>query len=95
MQLVSVQELSNIHKVYEKLKTSVSASSEQGVSSINLIHKDLVPELRSIVMDFYKWQQKEVRPLFIKIRKYAVILTLLHQVSLRTSLSVSRLGVMS
>lgn len=80
MRFVSVQELSNVHKLYDKLKKSVSASSEQGVSSVNLIQKDLVPDLRSVVMDFYKWQQKEVRTRFIKIRKYAVILTLLHRV---------------
>lgn len=95
VQFVSLQELSNIHELYDKLKTSVSASSEQGVSSINLIHKDPVPELRSIVMDFYKWQHKEVRPLFIKIRKYVVILTLLRLFSLHASLSSSCLGMMS
>lgn len=61
MPFVSVQELSNINELYEKLKTSVSASSEQTLSSINLIRKDLVPELRSTVVDFYKWQHRKVK----------------------------------
>lgn len=61
MLIVSVQELSNIHELYEKLKTSASASSEQTVSSINLIQSDFVSGLRSSVVDFYKWQQKKVR----------------------------------
>lgn len=60
MLFVSVQELSNINELYEKLKTSVSAS-EQAVSSVNLIRKDLVPELRSTVVNFYKWQHRKVK----------------------------------
>lgn len=55
-----MQELSNIHDLYDKLKTSVTSKSEQS-SSVNLIRKDLVPQLRSSVVDFYKWQQKKVR----------------------------------
>lgn len=57
---LDVQELSNIHEVYAKMKTAVAASSEQAVSSINLIRKNLAPDLHGTVMDFYKWQQKEV-----------------------------------
>lgn len=55
-----VQELSNIHEVYAKMKTAVGASSEQAVSSIDLIRKDLTLDLHGTVMDFHKWQQKEV-----------------------------------
>ncbi|KAM7403755.1 hypothetical protein PAMA_004269 [Pampus argenteus] len=51
-----LEELSNIHDLYEKMKTSVS---EQANLSTNLTRKDLVPELRSTVMDFYKWQQRK------------------------------------
>lgn len=55
-----LQELSNIHELYAKMKTAVTASSEQAVSSIDLIRKNLVPELHGTVMDFYKWQQSGV-----------------------------------
>lgn len=61
-ELISVdllEELSNIHELYEKMKTSVSSTSEQAVSSVGLIRKDLVPQLRSTVVDFYKWQQRK------------------------------------
>ncbi|XP_059209765.1 snRNA-activating protein complex subunit 1b [Centropristis striata] len=57
-----LEELSNIDELYGKVKTSVSGMLEQGASSINLIRKDLVPELRSTVVDFYKWQQKRRGP---------------------------------
>ncbi|XP_073339783.1 snRNA-activating protein complex subunit 1b [Pagrus major] len=53
-----LDELSNIHGLYDKLKTSVSSTSVHN-SSMNLIHKDLVPQLRSSVVDFYKWQQRK------------------------------------
>lgn len=55
-----LQELSNIHELYAKMKTAVTASSEQAVSSVDLIRKNLVPELHGTVMDFYKWQQSGV-----------------------------------
>lgn len=55
-----LQELSNIHEVYAKMKTAVAASSEQAVSSIDLIRKNLVPNLQGAVMNLYQWQQKEV-----------------------------------
>lgn len=54
-----LEELSNIHELYEKLKTSVSSAAEQQVSSVNLIRKDLIPKLRGTVVDFYKWQQRK------------------------------------
>ncbi|GAA6227422.1 snRNA-activating protein complex subunit 1-like [Lates japonicus] len=54
-----LEELSNIHGLYEKLKTSVSSMSEQADSSLNLTHKDLVPQLRSTVVHFYNWQQRK------------------------------------
>ncbi|XP_044023670.1 snRNA-activating protein complex subunit 1b [Siniperca chuatsi] len=54
-----LEELSNIHELYENLKTSVFSSSEQAGSSVNLISKDLVPQLRSTVVDFHKWQQRK------------------------------------
>lgn len=60
LMFLDMQELSNIHEVYAKMKTAVAASSEQAVSSINLIRKNLAPDLHGTVMDFYKWQQKEV-----------------------------------
>ncbi|XP_075963525.1 snRNA-activating protein complex subunit 1b [Anarhichas minor] len=57
-----LEELSNIDEHYGKLKTSVSSESEPADSSINLIRKDLVPQLRSTVVDFYKWQQRKSGP---------------------------------
>ncbi|XP_042292702.1 snRNA-activating protein complex subunit 1b [Thunnus maccoyii] len=54
-----LEELSNVHDLYEKMKVSVASSSEQAPSSVNLIRKDLVPQLRGTVVDFYKWQQKK------------------------------------
>lgn len=55
-----MQELSNIHEIYAKMKTAVAASSEQKVSSVDLVRKNLVPELHGTVMDFYTWQQRAV-----------------------------------
>ncbi|XP_038556374.1 snRNA-activating protein complex subunit 1-like [Micropterus salmoides] len=54
-----LEELSNIHELYEKLKASVSSTSEPAVSSVNLLRNELVPQLRSSVVDFYNWQQKK------------------------------------
>lgn len=56
-----VQELSHIHGLYGKMKESVFPSTEQSVSSIQLIRKDLVRELRRTVVDFYQWQYSKVR----------------------------------
>lgn len=81
-----MQELSNIHDLYDKLKTSVTSKSEQS-SSVNLIRKDLVPQLRSSVVDFYKWQQKKVR-LIVRQNVDEVILMILHLGSLCTLCSL-------
>ncbi|XP_076604959.1 snRNA-activating protein complex subunit 1b [Chaetodon auriga] len=56
-----LEELSNIHEIYEKLKTSVLSETEQPSSSVSLIRKDLVPQLRGTVVDFYEWQQRKDR----------------------------------
>lgn len=55
-----VQELAHIHGLYTKMKESVSPAREQSVSSVQLIRKDLVLELRRTVVDFYQWQCKKV-----------------------------------
>lgn len=63
-ELISIgmlEELSNIHKLYEKLKAKTGVTSETD-SSVNLIRKDLVPQLHSTVLDFYLWQQKKSAP---------------------------------
>ncbi|XP_008313639.1 snRNA-activating protein complex subunit 1b [Cynoglossus semilaevis] len=60
-ELISIElldELSNVHSHYDKLKGSVFSESEHSSSSVNLIQKDLVPQLRSTVVDFHTWQQK-------------------------------------
>uniref|UniRef100_A0A3Q0SY10 Small nuclear RNA activating complex, polypeptide 1b n=1 Tax=Amphilophus citrinellus TaxID=61819 RepID=A0A3Q0SY10_AMPCI len=55
-----LDEMSNIHQHYDKLKTStLSLTSPQSDPSINLIRKNLVPQLRKTVIDFYKWQKKK------------------------------------
>ncbi|XP_035530074.1 snRNA-activating protein complex subunit 1b [Morone saxatilis] len=54
-----LDELSNINQLYDKLKTSVFSTAEHEASSVNLIRKDFVPQLRGTVVDFYKWQQKK------------------------------------
>ncbi|XP_028996042.1 snRNA-activating protein complex subunit 1b [Betta splendens] len=54
-----LEDLSSVHDLYEKLKTSVCSPSEKADSSLSLINKDLVPQLRDTVMDFYKWQQRK------------------------------------
>ncbi|CAJ1074526.1 snRNA-activating protein complex subunit 1b [Xyrichtys novacula] len=55
-----LEELSNIHDIYGKLKTSASLMSEDAPTPVNLTHKDLIPKLRSTVVDFYTWQQKRI-----------------------------------
>lgn len=53
--------MSNIDNLYTKTKTSaVSQMTEPVDSCINMIHKDLVSQLRSTVLDFYTWQQRQV-----------------------------------
>ncbi|XP_030574946.1 snRNA-activating protein complex subunit 1b isoform X2 [Archocentrus centrarchus] len=58
-----LDEMSNIHQHYDKLKAStLSLTSAQSDPSINLIRKNLVPQLRKTVIDFYKWQKKKDSP---------------------------------
>lgn len=52
------QELSNIHELYEDMKSAVTPQAE---CSMSLIRKDLASQLRSSVMDFHNWQQTKVR----------------------------------
>lgn len=54
-----LQELSNVHELYEKMKSSVTSQAES--SSMNLTHKDLTSRLRGAVIDFHNWQQTKVR----------------------------------
>lgn len=43
------------------MKTSaLSQRTAPAESSFNLIHKDLVSQLRSTVLDFYSWQREQV-----------------------------------
>ncbi|KAM8917307.1 snRNA-activating protein complex subunit 1b [Spinachia spinachia] len=53
-----LEELSNVEELYGKLKTSVSSGSVRSESSLNLIRKGLAPQLRSTVVDYYKWQHR-------------------------------------
>uniref|UniRef100_A0A3Q3APQ3 Small nuclear RNA activating complex, polypeptide 1b n=1 Tax=Kryptolebias marmoratus TaxID=37003 RepID=A0A3Q3APQ3_KRYMA len=56
-----LEEMSNINDLYAKMKTStVSQMTAPEDSSINLIRKDLVSQLRSTVLDFYNWQLEQV-----------------------------------
>ncbi|XP_020569305.1 snRNA-activating protein complex subunit 1 isoform X1 [Oryzias latipes] len=50
-----LEELSNVHELYEKMKSSVTSQAES--SSMNLTHKDLTSRLRGAVIDFHNWQQ--------------------------------------
>ncbi|KAM9841961.1 snRNA-activating protein complex subunit 1b [Aulostomus maculatus] len=53
-----LEEMSNIHTLYEKLKTSAASElPEMRDSGLHLMRTDLVPQLRSTVVDFYKWLQ--------------------------------------
>ncbi|XP_024133030.1 snRNA-activating protein complex subunit 1 [Oryzias melastigma] len=52
-----MEELSNIHELYENMKSAVTPRAE---SSMNLIRKDLASQLRSSVMDFHNWQQTKL-----------------------------------
>ncbi|XP_068457054.1 snRNA-activating protein complex subunit 1b [Clinocottus analis] len=61
-ELINVElldELSKVDELYKMLKTSVSSESTRADSSIDLVRKDLVPQLRSTVMDFYDWQHRK------------------------------------
>lgn len=53
--------MDNIHQHYENLKAStLSLTSAQQDPSVSLIRKNLVPQLRSAVVDFYNWQKRKV-----------------------------------
>lgn len=56
-----MQELSNVHGLYDKLKASAAASTEPLLSSLQLARKDLVPQLHRTMVDYHQWQQMEVR----------------------------------
>lgn len=52
-----LEELTNVHDLYGTLKSSVSETSEN--ASVSLTRDDLIPQLRSTVMDFHKWQSRQ------------------------------------
>ncbi|KAF6717636.1 snRNA-activating protein complex subunit 1 [Oryzias melastigma] len=52
-----LEELSNIHELYEDMKSAVTPQAE---CSMSLIRKDLASQLRSSVMDFHNWQQTKL-----------------------------------
>lgn len=49
-----LEELSNVHGLYDNLKSSVCPQSDP---SLNLTHQNLVQTLKGTVLDFYRWQQ--------------------------------------
>ncbi|KAK7903951.1 hypothetical protein WMY93_016558 [Mugilogobius chulae] len=51
-----LEEMSNVHSLYENLKSSVCPESD---SSLSLVHPDLVQNLKGTVLDFYRWQQNK------------------------------------
>ncbi|XP_020772638.2 snRNA-activating protein complex subunit 1b isoform X2 [Boleophthalmus pectinirostris] len=51
-----LEEMSNVHRLYEKLKSSVCPQSD---SSLSLVHSDLTQNLQETVLDFYKWQKNK------------------------------------
>ncbi|CAL8283162.1 unnamed protein product, partial [Lota lota] len=51
-----LEELSNVHEHYER------CCSSQGQVHGDLVHRDLVPQLRQTVMDFSSWQAKTENP---------------------------------
>uniref|UniRef100_UPI003AAFEB55 snRNA-activating protein complex subunit 1-like n=1 Tax=Centroberyx gerrardi TaxID=166262 RepID=UPI003AAFEB55 len=57
-----LEELSNVHEHYERLKTSISSSAGEPDPSVNLIRRDLLPQLRNTVLDFHKWQKQKTAP---------------------------------
>ncbi|XP_029972175.1 snRNA-activating protein complex subunit 1b [Salarias fasciatus] len=69
-----LEELSNVHKLYDNLKKSVfspalraggapGAPGDRGDRGVDLVRADLVPQLRGTVLDFYKWQLTQDRSL--------------------------------
>ncbi|KAJ8410359.1 hypothetical protein AAFF_G00203400 [Aldrovandia affinis] len=57
----TLQEMEHVQKHYEGLKTAISAAASQQNSALLLSQKDLVPRLRSCVLEYHRWQEaKEV-----------------------------------
>nr|XP_057947203.1 snRNA-activating protein complex subunit 1-like [Doryrhamphus excisus]XP_057947251.1 snRNA-activating protein complex subunit 1-like [Doryrhamphus excisus] len=54
-----LEELSNVHELYGKIKTSMYSEEQQADLGINLIHKNLIPQLRGSVMTFHLWQKRK------------------------------------
>ncbi|XP_036431026.1 snRNA-activating protein complex subunit 1b isoform X2 [Colossoma macropomum] len=52
-----LEELSNVHEHYEKLKQAVSPQPD--TPDLSLIKQNLVPKLRSAVLTYYSWQQNQ------------------------------------
>ncbi|KAM4625589.1 snRNA-activating protein complex subunit 1b isoform 2-T2 [Polymixia lowei] len=53
-----LEEMSNVHEQYDQLKAVVFSPPGQPDSSVHLIREDIVPRLRSSVVDFNKWQKQ-------------------------------------
>lgn len=54
-----LDELSNVHEHYEQLKAAISATPGQADPAPSVIRKELVPQLRDAVMEYYQWQNKQ------------------------------------
>ncbi|KAM6912830.1 snRNA-activating protein complex subunit 1b [Xenentodon cancila] len=52
-----LEEMSNVHELYDKMKTSIISETAASNSSVDLIRKDFPSQLRSSVLDFHVWQQ--------------------------------------
>ncbi|KAM4541246.1 snRNA-activating protein complex subunit 1b isoform 1-T2 [Fundulus diaphanus] len=54
-----LEEMSNIGELYKKMKTSIiSQTTTPENAFVNLIHKEIVPQLCTTVLEFYNWQQE-------------------------------------
>ncbi|XP_056152347.1 snRNA-activating protein complex subunit 1b [Lampris incognitus] len=58
-----MEELSNVHEEYKRLKAVISSAPDKLEPSLSLVKKDLVPMLRSVVLDFSKWQKQRDPPI--------------------------------
>lgn len=54
-----LEELTNVHSHYEKLKTDVIDGANEPGSSVNLVQQNLVPRLQNSMMSFLRW--KDIR----------------------------------
>ncbi|XP_054652541.1 snRNA-activating protein complex subunit 1b [Dunckerocampus dactyliophorus] len=54
-----LEELSNVHELYRKHKTSMYSEAQQADLGIDLIRKNLIPQLRGSVMTFHTWQKRK------------------------------------